>query len=560
MSKLHNYILPGILLGSMLTTHLYLPLVGQAAPPAEPAATISVAQWSRLELAFTSATNYSNGYVKDIDLSVTFTSPAGVQKTIKGFWDGGTQFKVRFAPSTQGTWTYRTASTNDSSLVGHSGSFSVSAPLASNHGFLRINAANPYDFIWDATQNGAPLSYFMVGQTYYEIVRNAAGNGNWRAAVDNSAAYGIDRIRLLLYPWPGATADNPYPDTQPFTGPSKNPNHDQLNLTHWRLLDTIVAYLESKQMTADIILFADDDRIFGSKTQNDRYVRYAMARLAAYHNVIWTVTNEWNYADPDKDGVDGTANDKALFVGWAGLIGSTDPYAWNGKNRRPVTIHQQTRSDFQFFGSISVTPATLQYGLRSGLKTGDAWGSAAIHGNWGHSVPVVLDEFVYLGEVNGSLVINRTAVRQTLWAAVVSGGYATIGDATPVNSGKPFLTGDWRYDSTYLDVKRFKDFWTTRGINYAAMSPQNQTIASGTRVYVYGTAGRDYVVDAAQGGSFSLNLPPATYAITRFNPNADCTSSCDISHGTKTGSTLQFSSTDFPSGTDWIVVLHNTSS
>ena len=92
------------------------------------------------------------------------------------------------------------------------------------------------------------------------------------------------------------------------------------------------------------------------------------------------------------------------------------------------------------------------------------------------------------------------------------------------------------------------------------MTPQNQTVASGTRVYVYGKAGRDYVVYAAQGGSFSLNLPSGTYAITRFNPYAGCTSSCDISQGSKTGGTLSFSSTSFPSGTDWIVVLHNTSS
>jgi len=320
----------------MLSAGFVLPARATALPT--PSAV--VAQWSMLELSFTSQTSYSNAYLGAIDLTVTFSGPAGVQKVVPGFWDGGSRFKVRFAPPAQGSWTYRTRSSLDASLSNLAGSFSVGVPLPGNHGFVRVNTANPYTFVWDERQNGAPLGFFMLGQTYYEIVRNAAGQGGWRQAIDQSAAYGIDKIRLLIYPWPGDAASNAYPDTQPFSGSSAQPNHDQLNLGHWQLLDTIIRYLESKQMVADVILFADADRIYGTPAQNNRYVRYTLARLSAYHNVIWTMSNEWNYADPDKDGQPGTAHDKILFSAWGALVAATDPYfTLRSLNDRPISRH-----------------------------------------------------------------------------------------------------------------------------------------------------------------------------------------------------------------------------
>src|SRR5206468_6114176 len=117
-------VVTGVFLAAILFSlvGLYLPRTILAA--------VSVSQWSLLELPFTSQTSYSNAYSGGIDLSATFTNPAGVQKTVQGFWDGGNQFKVRFAPSTQGNWTYKTYSSRDASLSNRTGSFSVTAPLA----------------------------------------------------------------------------------------------------------------------------------------------------------------------------------------------------------------------------------------------------------------------------------------------------------------------------------------------------------------------------------------------------------------------------------------------
>ena len=67
-----------------------------------------VEKWSKLELDFDSQKEYGNPLYDIEDFYATFTSPTGRVKKINGFWDGGSSFKIRFAPDELGTWTYQT--------------------------------------------------------------------------------------------------------------------------------------------------------------------------------------------------------------------------------------------------------------------------------------------------------------------------------------------------------------------------------------------------------------------------------------------------------------------
>ena len=62
--------------------------------------------WNLVELTFRSERQYENPYA-DVDLVVTFHSPAGDSQRAWGFWDGGATWKVRFAPSVEGRWEWR---------------------------------------------------------------------------------------------------------------------------------------------------------------------------------------------------------------------------------------------------------------------------------------------------------------------------------------------------------------------------------------------------------------------------------------------------------------------
>ena len=57
--------------------------------------------WSVHEIALTATGKYANAYT-DVEVTAAFTGPDGAVKTVRGFWDGGENFKVRLTPTVQG--------------------------------------------------------------------------------------------------------------------------------------------------------------------------------------------------------------------------------------------------------------------------------------------------------------------------------------------------------------------------------------------------------------------------------------------------------------------------
>nr|MBA2304046.1 DUF5060 domain-containing protein [Acidobacteriota bacterium] len=95
----------------------------------------NVPQWSVHEITLTAVESHKNPYT-DVTVTATFNGPGGAVKTVKGFWDGGQAFKVRFTPDQIGAWTYSiAASPADAGLIA-SGTITATAPVAGNHGFL----------------------------------------------------------------------------------------------------------------------------------------------------------------------------------------------------------------------------------------------------------------------------------------------------------------------------------------------------------------------------------------------------------------------------------------
>jgi hypothetical protein len=77
------------------------------------ASAATVPMWSRFEHSLASAKNYSNP-VQEAELDVVFVSPQGERHATYGFWDGGSVWRVRFAPNQQGTWTWQSACSDTS--------------------------------------------------------------------------------------------------------------------------------------------------------------------------------------------------------------------------------------------------------------------------------------------------------------------------------------------------------------------------------------------------------------------------------------------------------------
>lgn len=68
----------------------------------------TVLQWNIFEQRFSSETRYERPLHEVRSFRTTFTAPSGAQKTVRGFWNGELDWRVRFMPNEVGTWHYQT--------------------------------------------------------------------------------------------------------------------------------------------------------------------------------------------------------------------------------------------------------------------------------------------------------------------------------------------------------------------------------------------------------------------------------------------------------------------
>jgi len=173
-----------------LTAALLLPACRTAsrgeATPGAPGSVATVQKWAVHEVRLETARDHDNPYLQAA-VTATFTGPGGVTRTVDGFWDGGRTFVVRFAPTAEGRWTYRTRSA-DAGLDGRTGALRVTAPAPGRHGFVRRDAEHPYAWVYDDGTR-----YLMLGTTYYQLISTALAGDRWRTSVDSVAAYGVTK-------------------------------------------------------------------------------------------------------------------------------------------------------------------------------------------------------------------------------------------------------------------------------------------------------------------------------------------------------------------------------
>lgn len=84
---------------------------------------------------------------------------------------------------------------------------------------------------------------------------------------------------------------------------------------------------------------------------------------------------------------------------------------------------------------------------------------------------------------------------------------------------------------------------------YWRMAGHNALVAAGERVYALAEPGRQYVVYAAVGGAFSLDLAPGPYTARRYDPR---TGEDTPLAGVSGGGPRSFAA---PDGDDWVVYL-----
>ena len=126
-------------------------------------------KWVACEIEFESSKEYENPvYTVDTDV-VFYNKTSGTALKIPAFWDGGTTWKVRFAPTEVGEWSFYTVCTDTAnSGLHHRGGSVICKEYSGNldiykHGFVKTEPGKNY-FVYD---DGTP--FFYLGDTHWTL-------------------------------------------------------------------------------------------------------------------------------------------------------------------------------------------------------------------------------------------------------------------------------------------------------------------------------------------------------------------------------------------------------
>ncbi|HEY8456804.1 MAG TPA: DUF5060 domain-containing protein [Actinopolymorphaceae bacterium] len=379
-----------------------------------------VERWGIFELAL-DGPQTGNPFA-EVELHATFQH-RNRTVDVAGFYDDDGTYRVRFSPDRTGEWRFTTRS-NVEELSGRRGRFVCVPPGPDNHG--PVTVVDRYHFRYaDGTR------YLPFGTTCYHWTHDMDLEQEERT-LRALAASPFNKVRMCLLPTEGMR-----PPALPFAGTSPETlDTSRFNPAYFAHLERRIADLCRIGVEADLILFHPYDHGewgFGSmKPDQDRaYLRYVVARLAAFRNVWWSMANEYDF------------NRVKTVADWDGLLQylqRIDPYG------RLRSIHNGTRmyewAALYDFTKPWITHQSIQH-----------WDAGLVE-QWRTECPkpVVIDEISYEGDIDrrwGN--ISGKEMTRRIWRGTVLGGY--------VGHGECFVdTSDGR--------------WVARGGTLVGESPQ----------------------------------------------------------------------------------------
>jgi len=362
----------------------------------------STERWAIEEITLRSSTPYKNAF-HDVTLKATFSH--GLEAvTVAGFYDGGSVWRVRFMPGSEGGWTFRMHS-SDPGFEGVTGHFNVRAAGARNHGPVRV--AKTYHFSY---ADGTPL--FVLGTTMYNWINR--DDKLQEQTLRTLALEPFNKVRFLLFPkW--YVYNRTDPQYFPFVRRADCTfDLDRFDVRYFHKLELRISELQRMGIQADIILFHPYDH-WGfdamDEEHDEQYLRYVAARLSAYQNVWWTMANEYDLFDaslakgerPPKDW-DHLGRTLATSDPYHHLIGNHDIATWYDASKSWIT--HVVDQDGTHHPDLAVP----------------------IGRNVFHK-PVLVDEYGYEGNNGESWgdFSGREIVRQH-WELTMAGGYGSHGE------------------------------------------------------------------------------------------------------------------------------------
>lgn len=342
----------------------------------------------------------------DPPINTPFTATfrrAGKEMTVPGFWDGGSTYRVRFCPPDPGPWSFETASDRPA-LDGKTGTFTAVTPTGGNHGPIQVFKTHYLRYA-----DGTP--YHQFGTTCYAWMHQPPETQE--QTLETLATSPFNKIRFCVFP-KHYTYNKNEPDFFAFEKKADGSfDFGRPDVDFWRHFEARILDLQRLGIEADVILWHPYDR-WGfagmSDEEDDRYLRYCIARLAAYRNVWWSLANEYDFMTSQPADRPGN-KDMADWDRFFSILDREDPY------RRMRGIHNgRTWYDH-----------TRDWVVHASLQTSDMKGGIRYRDQF--QKPILYDECKYEGNVpQGWGNLSGREMTQRFWLGTMSGCYVGHGE------------------------------------------------------------------------------------------------------------------------------------
>ena len=357
-----------------------------------------VERWGMFELSLAGPVG-GNPFV-EVELRAQFHHEHRVAET-EGFYDGEGTYRIRFMPDVSGAWTFVTSS-NRPELDGLRGGFTATEPGTGNHGPVHVRRL--YHF---AYADGTP--YRPIGTTCYAWTHQP--EPVQMQTLETLSRAPFNKLRMCVFP-KHYTYNTEEPALFPFERSGAGWNYTRFDPAFFQRFDRRVDDLLRLGIEADIILFHPYDRWgFARMTEQEdaRYLRYVVARLAAYRNVWWSLANEYDILDKPLDAWD------RLFQ----VVQEHDPAQHLRSIHNWQALETHDCRTFYDHGKPWVTHCSIQH---SHVDLIPVWRQQ-------YRKPVIVDEACYEGDLpNGWGNITGAELTRRFWEGTVSGGYVGHGE------------------------------------------------------------------------------------------------------------------------------------
>lgn len=257
-------------------------------------------KWEVVDLSFRTENLKADPFL--VNLSATFTHQDGIKIEVPGFFNGNKSWIIRFSPSLEGKWSYITNS-SFKEFNGKSGELTVAANNPDQHGPVIVSEKNRQRFSY---ADGRPYNLLAYETDWLFALdwANTADIPKTRELIQEISKNGFNHIVMNVYAYDADWGERDkirpehnfaQPAIFPFGGTNEAPDYTMLNISFFKHLDRVIAYLNEKGIIAHLMIYVWNKHVNwpdpGSVADN-LYFDYVVKRYQAYPNIVWDISKE----------------------------------------------------------------------------------------------------------------------------------------------------------------------------------------------------------------------------------------------------------------------------